>query len=351
MTLSGGPTTGKALWFVGPREIELREEPLPDLGAGEVLVRGLASLVSAGTEMSVYRGEVASAAELALPTARGDFPFPMKFAYQTVGEVEQAGPDAAYAVGDRVFAVHPHQDRFVIEAGDQSAGGADFSLVYPVPADLSPEKAAFANLFGVAHNAHLDCPVRHGDCVAISGLGVIGTFAALLARKVAGRLILIDPLEERRRRADWIGADAVVHPEDAATAIADLTDGRGVDIFFEASGAPSALQGAIEGTGQEGSIVVLSYYGNREATLRLSPEFHFRRQRIVSSQVSTVGSGLQPRWDVTRRMSVAMEQIRNLDIEKVVSHRIAFDEAPDAYRLIDEAPTESLGILLTYDHS
>jgi hypothetical protein len=94
--------------------------------------------------------------------------------------------------------------------------------------------------------------------------------------------------------------------------------------------------------------VVISYYGNREVTLRLSPEFHVRRQRIVSSQVGSVGSGLQPRWDAGRRMAVAMEELTSFDIETLVSHRLPFTDAPLAYEQIDTRPDESLGVLLQY---
>jgi len=349
-TGSAGDAVARALWFAAERSAEIREEPLRQPGAGEILVRGLVSLVSAGTEMNVYRGQVGTPGELELPTAEGEFPFPIKFAYQIVGEVEAGGEGAPFAVGDKVFSYHPHQDRFVIggasNPGDLLEGA---SMIFPVPADLEPERAAFANLFCVAYNGLLDHPIRIGDCVAVSGLGVIGSFAATLARRTASRLVLVDPLQERRARASWIGADFVVHPDEAADAIATATKGRGVDVYIEASGATPALQGAIDATGQEGTIVVISYYGNREVRLRLSPEFHVRRQRVVSSMVGMIGSGLQPRWDAARRMAVAMEELRTIDVPALISHRIPFAEAPSAYTLIDERPHESLGVLLEYE--
>jgi threonine dehydrogenase-like Zn-dependent dehydrogenase len=222
------------------------------------------------------------------------------------------------------------------------------SMVFPVPDGLPDERAAFANLFCVAYNAHLDVPVRVGDVVAVSGLGVIGTFAAHLARLTAGRLVLVDPLPERRARAAWLGADAVVAPEEAVEAIESLSDGRGADVYIEASGATSALQGAVDATGNEGTITVISYYGSRAATLRLSPEFHLRRQKIVSSMVGAIGSGLQPRWNASRRMRVAMERLRHIDVENLITHRIPFEDAASGYRAIDETPTETLGVLLEY---
>jgi threonine dehydrogenase-like Zn-dependent dehydrogenase len=127
-----------------------------------------------------------------------------------------------------------------------------------------------------------------------------------------------------------------------------LSGGRGADVCVEVSGAPAALQAALDVTGVEGTITVLSYYGSREATLRLSPEFHLRRQRIVSSMVGLVGSGLQPRWDKRRRMQTAMRLLRAVDVNAMVTHEFDFADAPQAYALIDEHPNETLGVLLNY---
>jgi threonine dehydrogenase-like Zn-dependent dehydrogenase len=159
---------------------------------------------------------------------------------------------------------------------------------------------------------------------------------------------VVDPIEARRSRALKLGADAAVSPDEAGSAVADLSLGRGADVCIEASGAPAALQAAIEVTGQEGTIVTVSYFGSRLVPLLLSPAFHFRRQRIVSSQVSSLGSGLQPRWTVERRYGAAMDLLRSDWLDTPVSHRFAFERAPEAYRILDEAANQAMGILLAY---
>jgi 2-desacetyl-2-hydroxyethyl bacteriochlorophyllide A dehydrogenase len=351
-SVSPGSVPARAVWFTGPRRAELLAEEVRSPGAGEVLVRAVASLVSAGTEMIVYRGETRSRSETDLPTSAGEYPFPIKFSYQVVGEVEEAGPQSGFAPGDRVFAYHPHQSRFTMAAGRVGGGllaPQGRTLLFAVPDTLDDDHAVFANLFGVALTCLLDVPVRIGDCVALSGLGVVGSFAAHFARRTAGRLVLVDPLASRRERAAWIGADAVVHPDDAPAAIEEYTEGRGVDIYIEASGAPRALQSAIEGTGKEGTIAVVAYYGgNKPVPLLLAPEFHIRRQKIVSSQNATIGSGLQPRWDTERRMGVVMEQLADLDTAHLISHRFPFSRAPEAYRLLDEHHDDAFGVILDY---
>jgi 2-desacetyl-2-hydroxyethyl bacteriochlorophyllide A dehydrogenase len=346
-----GAITGRALWFTGPRRAELIDEEVRPPGPGEVRVRGTASLVSAGTEMIQYRGEAASRLESDLPTSAGRHPFPIKFAYQIVGVVEEAGVGADFEVGDRVFAYHPHQDTFTMHAGASSGSIlAPYGrrLLFRVPESLDTDRAVFANLYSVALTCLLDVPVRVGDCVVVSGLGVVGSFCAHMARANAERLVLVDPLPHRRERASWVGADAVVDTVDAAAAIAEASDGRGADVYIEASGAPAALQAAIEGTGREGTVAVVSYYGNKPVPLTLAPDFHLRRLRIVSSQNATVGSGLQPRWDTERRMGVAMSRLERIDVSGLITHRLPFERAQDAYRLLDESPGDALGIVLDY---
>jgi 2-desacetyl-2-hydroxyethyl bacteriochlorophyllide A dehydrogenase len=344
-------TSGRALWFTGPRQAELIEEEVGAPGPGEVRVRATASLVSAGTELVQYRGEANSRLESDLPTSAGQHPFPIKFAYQIVGRVEAAGEGAEFTVGDRVFAYHPHQEVFTIRGGN--AGGTVLApygrrLLFPVPAGLDNDHAVFANLYSVALTCLLDVPARIGDCVVVSGLGVVGTFCAEMARSTAGRLILVDPLPHRRERASWIGADAVIDPTQAAAVITEVSAGRGADVYIEASGAPPALQSAIENTGREGTVAVVSYYGKKPVTLMLAPEFHLRRLRIISTQNASVGSGLQPRWDTERRMGVAMSRLERVDVAPLITHRIPFERAPEAYRLLDRHPDDALAVLLEY---
>ncbi len=337
-----------SVWFPAARTAELRRELVGQPLEDEVQVRTKVSLVSPGTEMTIYRGQTASAAEAEYETMDGTWPFPLKFGYQVVGEVTAAGEKSGYHAGDRLFCYHPHQALFNCPVQARTTP-EPFSVVHPIPEGVSYDQAAFANLYSVAFNAVLDVPVRPGEVVVVSGLGIVGHFIADLVRPVAGRLILIDPLPTRRDRAAYLGADAVVSPADAEAAVAELSDGRGADVSYEVSGAAPALQGMLALTGQEGTIGVVSYYGSRDVTLRLAPEFHLRRHRIVSTQVTVIGSGLQPRWDMTRRMGAVMDRLAKFDVEPLLSHRVAFSDAPSAYSLIDEHPEDTLGVMLDYD--
>lgn len=327
--------TAHALWFEAPRSAKLREEEVPEPAASEVQIRALHSLVSAGSELNFYKGE-GNLPDVLLPTARGTIPFPLKFAYQTVGEVVVAGSDSGFTVGEKVFAAHPHQDLFNMP-GD---------AVMRIDEGIDPLRAQFMGMFAVSLHVFLQRPVRPGEVIAISGLGLVGIFAAYLARLTAGKLILIDPLPLRREKAAWIGADAVVAPEDAAEAIRRLSNGAGVDMFVETSGAPPALQTAINNTAVLGTIAVAAWYGTRPVELSLSPEFHLRSLKIISIHVFNLDEG--DRWPYERKFRTSLEFLQRIDVEQLISHRFPFEEAPSAYRQLDENPGETLAVLLEH---
>jgi threonine dehydrogenase-like Zn-dependent dehydrogenase len=337
---TAGAEVGRSVWFDAARVASVREEEVIPPGPDELTVRAILSLVSQGTELQVHRGQISPETDLGLETCAGTFAFPVKYAYQVMGEVEAAGSDVPFAVGDRVFARHPHQDRFTMRYNPD--------LIFRLPSEMAPDTAVFANLADVAYNALLDVPVRIGDVVVVFGQGVVGAFVASFARRTAGTLIVVDPLADRRDRGLGRGADVAVHPDDAAAAVADASDGRGADVVFEVSSAPPALQQAIEVAGQEATIAVVSYYGTRPVPLVLAPEFHFRRHRIVSSQVSSMGSGLQPRWDFGRRMETVLDLLPRMDVESMITHRFALADAAEAYRFVDTRADETLGVVLEY---
>src|SRR5947207_14007854 len=92
-----------ALWLRSPRTVEFREEPAPPPASGQIRVRALASALSQGTEMLVYRGQVPADLPLDLPTLAGSFAFPIKYGYASAGRVLDIGPGVESPVpGDTV---------------------------------------------------------------------------------------------------------------------------------------------------------------------------------------------------------------------------------------------------------
>ena len=121
MAVSASANTTSALWYRGPKQVELRQEVIPPPGAGEVRVKTLYSAISRGTESLVFGGRipVGEFQRMRAPFMAGDFPFPVKYGYAAVGQIEN-GSDTLR--GKTVFALYPHQTAFNIPAGRR--GGA-----------------------------------------------------------------------------------------------------------------------------------------------------------------------------------------------------------------------------------
>jgi 2-desacetyl-2-hydroxyethyl bacteriochlorophyllide A dehydrogenase len=331
----------RALWFTAPRTAELREETVPPPGPGEVRIETKASAVSAGTEMLVYRGEVPRDLPLDLPTLGGSYAFPIKYGYAAAGRVLDTGPDVEHLVtGDPVFVHHPHQEVFVVPA----------RLPVRLPDDLDLSLGVFcANLetaLGVVH----DTPLRLGETALVLGGGVVGLLVArLLKLGGAGAVLVVDPLEKRRGLALAAGADDAFGPEALDGRVMEATLGRGADVAVETSGSGSALQAAIDAVATEGTVVVASWYGTKPVTLYLGERFHRGRVKLRSSQVGRLNPELGLRWDTTRRMETVLALLDRLGPGDLVSHRLPFHRAPEAYRLLDERMREAVQVVFTYE--
>jgi len=291
--------------------------------------------------MLVYRGEVPQDLRLDLPTLSGSYAFPIKYGYAATGRILDTGSGVEdLTPGDPVFVHHPHQDLFLAPA----------QMPVRLPDDLDPELGVFAANLETALNVVHDTPVRLGETTLIFGQGVVGLLVApLLKLAGAGQVLVVDPLEERRRVALAAGADDAFGPKRLTEHITEITGGRGVDVAIEASGSGAALQSAIDAVATEGTVVVASWYGTKPVTLALGGHFHRGRVRLRSSQVGRSNPELAPRWDRDRRMDTALSLLGSLKLRELISHRIPFEEAPEAYLLLDERPGEALQVVFTYE--
>jgi 2-desacetyl-2-hydroxyethyl bacteriochlorophyllide A dehydrogenase len=337
----GDDLKAHALWFTAPRTATLREETVPLPGPGEVRVETIASAVSAGTEMLVYRGEVPGDLPLDLPTLEGSYAFPVKYGYAAVGRVFDTGPDVEYlSPGDPVFVHHPHQETFAVPA----------RMPVRLPYDLDPLLGVFTANLETALNVVHDTPVRFAETALVFGQGVVGLLVSRLLKLTgAGVVLVVDPLERRRKLALAAGADYAFEPDGLIERVMEITGGRGADVAVETSGSGIALQSAIDAVATEGTVVVASWYGTKPVTLALGEHFHRGRVRLRSSQVGRLNPELAPRWDRDRRMETVLGLLRRLDLTDLISHHIPFERAPEAYRLLDERPGEAVQVVFTYE--
>jgi 2-desacetyl-2-hydroxyethyl bacteriochlorophyllide A dehydrogenase len=322
--------------FTAPRHVELREVDLSEPGGDRVLVATECSGISGGTELLAYRGEIDPRLPLdeTLGTLAGTFAYPFRYGYSAVGRVLRGGGDLRE--GQLVFAFHPHQDRFVVGAGQLMAIDG-----------LDPATATMYPLVETALQVCLDAAPRLGETVVVAGLGAVGTLTAALLARAGAEVLGCDPLPARRAAAGAFQIETVT-PDGLAGAVAERTGGRGADLAVEASGNPDALGPLLELLAHEGVALVCSWYGTKPATLPLGGDFHRRRLTIRSTQVSTLAAAQTARWDRRRRAELAWRLARELPLRVLATHEFPFERAADAYARLDARQGDLVHAVLRY---
>ena len=313
----------RAVTFVAPRAVEVRELQVPQPADGQLLVRTLYSGVSAGTELLAYRGEIDPQLVLdsSISALSDRFSYPFRYGYSCVGRVEYSR--ASTEEGTVVFAFHPHQDRFVVDAADT------------VPLGTSdPRLGTLFPLVETALQITLDAGQVMEQLVIILGLGAVGILTAALLLRAGARVVAAEPKPWRREAAAALGIRAVL-PEDLEQLVTAETDGAGVPMVIEVSGNPAALTAALPLLAHEGTALVASWYGLRPVTLPLGGEFHRRRLTIRSTQVSTIPARLAGTWSRDRRRATARRLLDELPVQALATHVFPFTDAAAAYAAVD----------------
>jgi threonine dehydrogenase-like Zn-dependent dehydrogenase len=293
-----------------------------------VLVRTICSGISRGTETLVFRGQVPrdQYAVMRAPFQEGDFPGPVKYGYLSVGRVE-AGPDAL--VGRTVFCLYPHQTHYVVPA----------TAVVVVPDEVPPERAVLAGTVETALNALWDAPPLIGDRVTVVGAGMVGCcVAALLARFPAVHVQLIDVDPARAAVAAALGVE-FAPPAQAA---------RDRDLVVHTSATGDGLQLALNLLAPEGTVVELSWYGDRTVGLALGGAFHSGRLSIRSSQVGAIAPARRGRRTHTDRLRLALELLRDPVFDALHDGTSAFDDLPKVLAAMAAGAGPALSHVITY---
>ncbi|MEU6477198.1 zinc-binding alcohol dehydrogenase [Streptomyces sp. NPDC047017] len=298
----------RAFWLGSPGHGELREVTLPGPAPGEVVVRTLYSGISRGTETLVFQGRVPVSQYdvMRAPFQEGGFPGPVKYGYLNVGVVEQ-GPDGL--AGRTVFCLYPHQSRYVVPA----------AAVTPVPSAVPAGRAVLAGTVETAVNALWDAAPLIGDRIAVVGAGMVGcSVAALLARFPGVRVELVDTDPGRAEVAGALGVGFAT-PEEAL---------GGCDLVVHASATEQGLTRALGLLTAEGTVLELSWYGDRKVSLPLGEDFHSRRLVIRGSQVGTVSPARRGGRTYGDRLALALDLLADPALDALITGECAFEELP-----------------------
>lgn len=329
----------QTLYFISPKQIEIRETNLPALKEDEVLVESICSAISAGTEMLVYRGEFPQLAD-SHDAVSSDLKYPLAYGYACVGRVVEIGKMVNGDWQDKlVFGFQPHTSHFIAKTE---------SLIL-IPASLSPETACFLPNMETAVNLVQDGGPILGERVLVLGQGIIGLLtASLLSEFPLENLITVDQYKLRRNALKISNQKPNVKSLSPDDFRLSTFNEKKADLTFELSGSPQALNDALESTAFSGRIVIGSWYGQKRVPIDLGGSFHRSRIKLISSQVSTISPELSGRWDKPRRFEVTWKALERIQPEKWITHHFSLNEAGKAYQLLDENPQETIQVIFDY---
>jgi hypothetical protein len=299
----------QALWYVAPGRAELREEVLSPPPTDSVTVRALYGALSRGTESLIFSGRVPESEfhRMRAPFMAGVFPFPVKYGYSVVGEVE-TGPSEL--CGRAVFALHPHQTRFIISD----------SAAIPLPERVPPTRAVLAANMETALNAMWDASPERGDRIAIVGAGVVGALIGYLCRRTIPdvHVTLIDVNPAREKIACALDLNFAT-PESAPPEC---------DLVVHASATANGLATALNIARDEATVLEVSWYGAGDVPVPLGGAFHSRRLRLISSQVGKVAPSRRGRWTHRARLEAALGYTLDPQLDALLAPAVAFEDLP-----------------------
>ena len=321
----------RELWFAGPGAVELREGPAPGPpGEGEVVARALASGISQGTELLLYRGEGPTPFDPSLD-APGTPTYPRRYGYAWVGEVIARGPGAGPAPGERVFALAPHGDVHALGPG----------AARPLPTSIPPARAVLAANLETAITCVWDAGIGLGDEVVVLGGGVVGLLIATLSGRAGARVRLVEPSARRREVGRALGAAEALAPDE------DRPRGD-ADVVIGATGDPVEIDRAVAHAAREATITIASFYGARRSPVALGSDFHRRRLRLRATQVSSVPPERAPRWDMARRFQLVLALLEDPRLDLLLDPPVPFEDAPAVYARLAADPGGRLQTVFRY---
>lgn len=334
------PHTAPAIAFTSPGRVEVIDVHVPDPGPAEVLVRTAYSGVSQGTERWLLTGK-----HKGLDTT-DPANYPFLPGYQAAGVVEAVGSEVdTIRVGDPVAV----EGTRIADPGIRNRGAGLASHVGLLTADaaqavcLEPTvdlaEAALYRMAGVARHGVRLAQVAQEEVVVVLGLGLIGQMAAQAARLHGGTVIASDLLDARVEAARQYSADIAVNG--SAVSLRDVVREvapDGADVVIDTTGNSSIFPTCLELVRVEGRISLQGYYPDP-----IVIDFHPTHQKRATVVFPCAWDGKDADDQIAADLASGA-----LKIGPLITHRVPFRDAADAYTLILEAPQDSLGMVFDW---
>jgi L-iditol 2-dehydrogenase len=351
------PKTMRAAVYRGVDDVRVETVPVPEIGAGEVLVK-IHTCGICGTDLKkIHTGSHAA---------------PRIFGHEMAGTVAAVGAGvgvADFKVGDRVMAFHhiPCGECYYCRkqtfaqcetykkvgctAGFEPAGGgfAEYIRVMDwivkrglvkIPEDVPFEQAAWIEPVNTCFKAVKLLDLKADETVLVIGQGSIGILLAALAARTGATVLTSDMYPERHTVAAQFG---LKYPLDArGDVVAEckkVTEGRGVDVALVAVGADALIKTAMDAVRPGGRVMLFASTQHGEAI--------FDPAAVCMDEKTLMGSYSASAAIQDEGVALVLDGYRNgFDLTKLISHRFSLEDAVKGIELASHPVADSMKIVI-----
>ena len=347
------PSTMRAAVYRGVHDVRLEEVPVPAIGPGEILVR-VHTCGICGTDLKKI--------------ATGSHSAPRIFGHETSGVIAKVGEGIRkFAVGDRVVVFHhiPCGECYYCRhktfaqcttykkvgctAGFEPSGGgfAEYVRVMDwivekgtvrIPDGISFEQACFVEPVNTCIKGIETLHLEAGETVLVIGQGPIGIILATLAKRAGARVITSDLHPARLTIANSFGLNLTINASkaDAGEAVREMTEGRGADAVILAVGGNGMIRPAMDATRPGGRVLLFAQTVRGEATIDPAAVC-VDEKTLVGSYSASVE---------LQEESVRFVMNREMDLERLISHRFPLESGVEALNLAALPQPDSMKIVI-----
>lgn len=327
-----------AAMYYNNRDVRVEEVPTPKIGAGELLVKVIASGICGSDVLEWYRAKKA----------------PLVLGHEISGEIVEVGDGVdRYKTGDRVFVAHHipcntchyclngyHTACETLHTTNFDPGGFAEYLrvprlntdrgVFVLPDEVSHEEGTYIEPLGCVIRGQRLVQLRPGQSVLVLGSGISGLLHLLMARATgAGRLMATDVSEYRLNAARQMGADAVSHAgENIPGWVKKVNNNRLADLVVVCTGALSAFNQALKSVDRGGTVLCFATTEPHEEIPVPMNDFWRNEIKLMPSY------GCAP---VDAAVAVELLRNRRVPVSQLTTHRLSLKEAGLGFKLVSEA--------------
>ena len=347
------PATMKAAVYRGIDDVRLEEVSVPEIGAGEMLVR-VHTCGICGTDLKKI--------------STGSHSAPRIFGHETSGVVAKLGSGVReYAVGDRVMVFHHIPCRACYycryktfaqcatykkvgcTAGFEPSGGGFSEYVrvmdwivrkgtVRIPDGVSFEQACFVEPVNTCIKGIETLRLERDETVLVIGQGPIGMILAMLAKRAGARVITSDLYPARLTIAKSFGLNQNINASqaDAGQSVREMTEGRGADAVILAVGGSGLIRPAMEATRPGGRILLFAQTARGEVTIDPAAVCMDEKTLLGSYSASVE----------LQEESVRFVMNREMDLERLISHRFPLERSVEALKLAAHPQPDSMKVVI-----